>query len=173
MNKFFGICLFLQFLSFFVAAQSGVSNLLVENLKNPVGLDVRQPRFSWQLANDRRNIRQLAYEIKVLDGKSVLWNSGRVEGKTSVHVPYGGAELKSGKAYGWQVRVWDNSGKPSAWSAPSNTRATVYIPSKSVDDVKENGGSLSASKDIQVKGMEEGYVVVELGSGKYFFTTAR
>jgi alpha-L-rhamnosidase len=56
---------------------------------------------------------------------------------------------------------------------PANTRATVYIPSKSVEEVKENGGSLSAAKDIQVKGMEEGYVVVELGSGKYFFTTAR
>jgi alpha-L-rhamnosidase len=34
-------------------------------------------------------------------------------------VPYGGSELKSGKSYTWQVRVWDNSGKPSAWSAPS------------------------------------------------------
>jgi alpha-L-rhamnosidase len=81
MNKTFGICVCLQFLSLFVFSQSGVSNLLVENLKNPVGLDVKEPRFSWQLTNERRNIHQQAYEIKVLDGKSVTWNSGRVESK--------------------------------------------------------------------------------------------
>jgi alpha-L-rhamnosidase len=37
----------------------------------------------------------------------------------SVHVPYAGAALQSGKKYTWEVRVWDNNGKPSAWSEPA------------------------------------------------------
>ena len=36
----------------------------------------------------------------------------------SVQVPYSGASLESGKKYSGQVRVWDQSGKVSAWSEP-------------------------------------------------------
>jgi len=36
--------------------QVKVQTLLTENLVNPIGLDVTQPRFSWQLVLDRRNI---------------------------------------------------------------------------------------------------------------------
>jgi alpha-L-rhamnosidase len=46
-------------------AQVRVQNLLTENLSNPIGLDIKQPRFSWQLVSDRRNVMQTAYEIKV------------------------------------------------------------------------------------------------------------
>ena len=48
-----------------IIAQVQVSNLLCENLSNPIGLDVAQPRFSWQLVSDKRNVMQIAYEIKV------------------------------------------------------------------------------------------------------------
>jgi len=51
-----------------VFSQSKPGNLLVENLENPVGLDIRQPRFSWQLLSDKRNVQQKAYEIKVMEG---------------------------------------------------------------------------------------------------------
>ena len=32
-----------------------VQNLLCETLENPIGLDVLQPRFSWQLISRERN----------------------------------------------------------------------------------------------------------------------
>jgi alpha-L-rhamnosidase len=128
MKKFFVFFFLLQF--FFVAAfaQSKVGNLLVENLENPVGLDVPQPRFSWQLSSDKRNVQQIAYEIKVVDGKTVAWSSGRQESDASVQVPYGGTALKSGKKYTWQVRVWDNSGKVSLWSSPANFQMALLDP---------------------------------------------
>ncbi len=37
----------------------------------------------------------------------------------SANVPYGGPALESGTRYTWKVRAWDESGQPSAWSAPA------------------------------------------------------
>src|SRR5688500_7318373 len=108
------ICLQLYFIS--ANAQVDLRNLLTENLINPVGLDISKPRFSWQLVGYQRNVSQTAYQIKVVNGKTTVWNSGKVTSDQSVHVPYAGNALQSGKKYNWQVMVWDNSGKPSDWS---------------------------------------------------------
>src|ERR1700745_3636821 len=101
-----------------VVAQVKVSNLLCENLSNPIGLDVAQPRLSWQLVSDKRDVMQTAYEIKVMSGKFVIWNSGKVSSDSSVHVVYKGSPLQPATKYSWQVRVWDNAFKASAWSQP-------------------------------------------------------
>ena len=101
-------------------SQSKVVGLLTENLTNPTGLDCRQPRFSWQLVSTNRNTVQTAYEIKVLRGSAMQWNSGKVASEASVYVDYKGNPLQTGNKYSWQVRVWDNSGKASAWSAPAS-----------------------------------------------------
>ena len=100
------------FLSF---SQVRVTNLLCENLSNPLGIDAVQPRFSWQLSSDKRNVSQAAYEIKVNVGKEITWSSGKVNSGQSVHVPYAGKVLQSGKKYEWRVRIWDNSGRASEW----------------------------------------------------------
>ena len=49
------------------AAIPGVSvtNLTVENLKRPLGIDTAEPRFSWQITSDRQDVRQTAYQIIV------------------------------------------------------------------------------------------------------------
>ena len=109
---FFG----LLFLTTTISAQVKVVNLLTENQTNPIGLDVQQPRFSWQLVSDQRNISQTAYEITISASKGTAWKSGKIMSDRSVQVPYAGAALQSGKKYTWEVRVWDNNGKPSAWS---------------------------------------------------------
>ena len=100
-------------------AQVKIQHLLTENLTNPIGLDVQQPRFSWQLVSDKRNIAQTAYEIIVSADKRPLWKSGKVASTQSVQVSYAGKALQSGKKYTWELRVWDNNGKPSPWSEPA------------------------------------------------------
>ena len=97
-------------------AQTTVSNLRTENLTNPIGLDNTEPRFSWQLAGKGRNLSQSAYEIKVFAGHKTVWNSGKIASDASVHIPYRGAALQADLKYSWQVRVWDQAGKASAWS---------------------------------------------------------
>jgi alpha-L-rhamnosidase len=101
------------------SAQVKLQNLLTENLTNPIGIDVQRPRFSWQLVSDQRNVTQTAYEITVNSGKSNMWKSGKIMSDQSVHVPYAGTALQPGKKYTWEVRVWDNNGKPSPWSEPA------------------------------------------------------
>src|SRR6266498_3318130 len=90
--------------------QVQVSNLLCENLTNPIGLDVSVPRFSWQLISDKRNLMQAAYEIRVGNSissigknKDLVWSTGKVNSDSSVHITYKGAPLRSGAKYFWQV----------------------------------------------------------------------
>ena len=115
-----------------VSAQVKVQHLLIENLTNPIGIDVQHPRFSWQLLTDKRNTLQTAYEIKLSSEKEIVWSSGKVLSTESVHVPYKGNELQSAAKYNWQVRVWDNNGKRSAWSEP----ATFQMALLNKDDWK-------------------------------------
>src|SRR5262245_39556744 len=125
MKKGLPFCIFL-FINIVSTAQVKVQALLVENLTNPVGIDIAQPRFSWQLIGTKRNILQSAYEIKVLAGNAAVWNSGKINSDQSVHVAYKGAALQSGKKYTWQVRVWDNAGKSSAWSMTSTFQTAFF-----------------------------------------------
>ncbi len=105
-----------------VLAQVKADRLRTENLQNPVGIDVLQPYFSWQLISGQRNVAQSAYEIRVAEDAAGLakgkssWTSGKISSGQSIHVPYKGAALVSGKKYYWQVRVWDNKGIASTWS---------------------------------------------------------
>jgi len=116
---------FISFISLFIMsgmlqAQVSVLNLLTENLSNPISIDVTSPRFSWQLQSDKRKVLQTAYECKVLQGSTVVWNSGKISSAQSVMIPYAGTALQSGKKYSWQVKVWDNYGNASAWSGAAS-----------------------------------------------------
>jgi alpha-L-rhamnosidase len=132
MTKRVRILVALQLLVVFCTAQVAVQHLLTENLSNPIGLDTRIPRFSWQLTATERNELQTAYEIRVSaqsNGKGELWNSGKVLSAQSVHVAYGGPAPASGRRYFWQVRVWDNKGRNSDWSAPAWWQTGLLDPS--------------------------------------------
>ncbi|SDF04821.1 alpha-L-rhamnosidase [Mucilaginibacter pineti] len=115
-------------------AQLSVTHLLTESQSNPLSIDVKMPRFSWQvLAGNKNSVLQSAYEIKVgeispLGKDAQIWQSGKVAGDQSVYIPYKGDALKSGVQYSWQVRIWDNYGRVSAWSAKAYWRMGLLSP---------------------------------------------
>jgi alpha-L-rhamnosidase len=94
-----------------------LSNLTCEYQTNPLGIDVRRPRLSWQLESDQRGTRQTAYRIlaasseTALSGGSLLWDSGKLMSNQSTHIPYEGPGLVSGQRVYWKVSVWDESGR--------------------------------------------------------------
>jgi alpha-L-rhamnosidase len=103
-----------------------VDDLRCEYLRDPLGIDVTQPRLSWTLAAGPRGHRQGAYRILVASSPDTLrkdrgdlWDSGKVSSDQSVFVPYGGRSLASGERCHWKVRVWDGEGRESQWSAPA------------------------------------------------------
>ena len=52
---------------------------------------------------------------------------------------------------------------------PVNTTATIYVPANSADLVSENASPVNSVKEIKVMGTEDGYVVLQIGSGHYHF----
>ena len=101
----------------------GVSDLRLEYLENPVGIDIARPRFSWQLVSDRRGTMQAAYQVEVAGsesalsrGSGLLWDTGKITSDQSVFIEYGGPAVASRTRYFWRVRVWDETGRVSRWS---------------------------------------------------------
>jgi len=111
-----------------------VKNLTAEHKKNPVGIDVLQPRLSWKIYGTGNNIMQTSYSIRVATDQifssgKMVWQSGKTESGESLLVPYNGPALKSGIKYFWQVKVRDNMGKESKWSDPASWEMGLLSPS--------------------------------------------
>lgn len=90
-----------------------LSRLRCEYLVDPLGIDERAPRLSWQLDSPLRGARQLAWRLRVAStaeklarGEADRWDSGRVAGDRTTHVAYAGAPLQSRDACHWQVEAW-------------------------------------------------------------------
>ena len=101
--------------------------LRCEYLKNPVGIDVRQPRFAWVLRHTERAQVQSAYQVLVASSPELLtqnkgdqWDSGKSASDDSTQVVYHGKPLESDHSYWWKVRYWDKDGNASDYSPPAS-----------------------------------------------------
>ncbi len=93
---------------------------------DPLGIDVLQPRLSWEMHDERRGAAQTAYQVlvasdpeKLAADQGDLWDSGKVSSDQSSHIVYAGKPLKSRMRCHWKVRLWDAEGKPTAFSKPA------------------------------------------------------
>lgn len=103
-----------------------IGALRCEYLKNPIGIDVLQPRFFWQLHTQRRGARQSAYQILVASDEALLardqgdlWDSGQVASDQCTHVVYEGSRLGSTQRAWWKVRAWDENEAATEYSEPA------------------------------------------------------
>src|SRR5262245_61774792 len=83
-----------------------VSNLQCKNTLNPLGVDIINPRLSWQLNSKQRNVLQTAYRVLVADDSLLLkkgvgntWDSKKINSSTSIQVQYKGKPLQPVKKY--------------------------------------------------------------------------
>ena len=108
------IVLFCIFQSFSALSQVALNKLQVNYLTEPLGIDLDDPRFSWQMALDaeRHDQYQTAYQIKVYtEADDLVWDSEKVESDISMTIPYDGEALRPMTRYHWKVTVWDAHGK--------------------------------------------------------------
>ncbi len=80
--------------------------LKTEYLADPVGIDMRRPRLTW---NCEGGVKQTAYQIV-----TESWDSGKVE-SSSMHAAYP-LPLHSRERVNWKLRLWDENDEPSEWS---------------------------------------------------------
>ncbi|MBZ4189439.1 alpha-L-rhamnosidase C-terminal domain-containing protein [Niabella beijingensis] len=86
----------------------------------------KKPSFSWIMNSRKSGARQTAYQVLVASsvqqlrsGTGNIWNSGKVSTSRQLGVAYAGKELHPNTVYYWMVRLWDEKGMPTAFSAPA------------------------------------------------------
>ncbi|OCT15088.1 hypothetical protein A8709_13325 [Paenibacillus pectinilyticus] len=100
-----------------------ITNMLVQYLENPLGIDTKNPLLSYTLESAEQNQCQTAYYMLVSSTKELLhknigdmWDSGKVTHENNFAIAYGGARLLSRQELFWKVKVWDKNDMESEWS---------------------------------------------------------
>ncbi|MBS7566700.1 glycoside hydrolase family 78 protein [Mucilaginibacter sp. Bleaf8] len=93
------------------AQKLSVYDLTVDYQTNPLSTESLSPRFSWKIKSNQQNTVQQAYDLKI--GDKIF----HAVTDQSVLVACPQPALKAGTPYSWQVRVSDNHGHTSGWSA--------------------------------------------------------
>lgn len=115
----------------------GGERLRVEWLHDPVGIDSRRPRFTWEIEGPDgvRGIRQSACRVIVASsaarlarGEGDVWDSGRVVEGLARARPRQPLRLASHSDYHWAVMLWDESGRSGGWSAPARFVTGIINP---------------------------------------------
>ncbi|MGI6074624.1 MAG: family 78 glycoside hydrolase catalytic domain [Fermentimonas sp.] len=126
MRKIIASIVFATLLIIPIKAQHAMlpTNLTVEYLTSPTGLDIAKPRFSWTLksgTDGMYNQKQTAYRILVGassedidENNGSMWDSGWVSSSDMQLVAYKGKPLQSDSEYFWKVLVKDEKGVLSA-----------------------------------------------------------
>ena len=143
-------------------APLAATQLRCEYKVDPLGIDVRKPRLSWQLASADKAVMQTSYEVRVAASEAelakgkLIWDSGKQASDASIQVEYGGPALASERIYYWQVRVGDNHGHLSEWSKAahwemglleaSDWKAHWITPDLAEDETKSNPSPMLRSE---------------------------
>ena len=134
MNKKISLHLILSLMAAFslmIAVNSNAQNigaldaseLRVEYLTNPTGIDIKKPRHSWVVSSNERAQIQSAYQIIAASSleslnkdQADLWDSGKISSSDTNQIDYDGETLKSRMEIFWKVRSWDKNDRVSKWS---------------------------------------------------------
>ncbi|MBK1809975.1 family 78 glycoside hydrolase catalytic domain [Clostridium sp. YIM B02505] len=150
-----------------------IKKLQCEYRTNPLTVDTKNPRFSWQLESDGLNIYQAAWQLIVRKGNEIVWDSGKQENRETHGIRYAGSALDSKSEYCYKVTVWDNQGEIATENATFETvfldkgewRAKFIEPDK-LTSLKENPLDITRNKWMEfvmktMRGEQAEYVDVD------------
>ena len=159
--------------SFRASSETGsgllVTRLRCEYLTNPLGVDARQPRLSWELAPGDRTLRrqhQTAYQVLVSTSVEKLdsdqadaWNTAKISSDQTLGLAYAGKPLQSKRQYFWKVRVWDEQGNASKWSETSSWSMGLFSKSEWAAEWVSDPTAITTPKEEAetIRGVNSGY----------------
>ncbi|MCW3091961.1 MAG: alpha-L-rhamnosidase [Ferruginibacter sp.] len=123
MKKVFALSGLILFLVLSCDAALQPAKLTCEYLTNPLGIDLKIPRFGWAFTSNQRNQFQSGYEIivgdnlkQVQNGRGNVWSIGKTVSSQNIQVEYAGSPLKPFTKYYWRIKVFDQDNNASSWS---------------------------------------------------------
>lgn len=126
-------------------------NLKCEYMVNPVGIDTREPRFTWQMTDTVKGAEQSAFRVLVgTDSSSVAagsgdaWDSGKISSGNNL-ISYTGKPLDPFTKYFWSVVIWDRNGELSGIAPPASFETGM------VDMKNWKGSWISDTRDTDIK----------------------
>lgn len=151
----------------------------------PVTAQKGKPDLSWKVTSvddGLHGVSQSSYEVRIArrdadleNGRSVLWDSGKQAG-VATKLPagiYSGPDFEPGRAYSWQVRVWDEMDRPSPWSQPAHWNQEPIWQAKwigaATDDKADERPMPLLRKEVSVNGNVRRAVLYISGLGQYEF----
>ncbi|MGE6588355.1 family 78 glycoside hydrolase catalytic domain [Bacillus mycoides] len=96
-----------------------IKKVLCDNKINPIGIDSKVVKISWQLESNNRNVKQRAYQLQVAkdkDFENIVFDSQKVETDQSLHIPINSFLYRTETSYFYRIKVWDNHEEESTWS---------------------------------------------------------
>ena len=109
-----------------------VKDLEVEHLHTPLGIDVKEPRFSWKLYSDGYSIYQTSYRLQLFDERHprAVADTGIVETDQSIEVIIPDFQTSPMTRYLVRVTVTDNQKREASLESHFET-GRMGIPFKS------------------------------------------
>ncbi len=134
-----------------LGAQSIPGNLQCEHLVNPLGIDVVNPRLSWQLTDSSQGAIQTAYQLvagtdsaSVAIGNGNMWNTGKLL-SDSMLIVYSGQKPAPFTKYYWKVITWDQHDNQSGRLPVASFETGM------MDQKNWHGAWITDSRDISLK----------------------
>ena len=116
-------------------APAAPDRLIVDGVREPMGIDNPAPVFGWAGAHAMRGQSQRGFQILVASSQKVLdadtgdvWSTRVQESAQQGGIIYAGSALASRTRYWWKVRVWDEGGHVSPFSPPAMFETAMMSP---------------------------------------------
>lgn len=65
----------------------------IDHQREALGLTNPFPRFSWKIMSENENTLQMSYQLRLWQERNLLWDTGEVQSRDSVLIPYAGDAL--------------------------------------------------------------------------------
>ena len=107
-----------------------IGKIAVDYLPQPQGV-TGHPQFLWVMKSDKQNVRQTAYRLQIGkegDFQTPVYDSQKVESEQSTQISPEDFEMEALTGYSVRVKVWNNLGEESEWSAPASFLSALKEP---------------------------------------------